>query len=346
MKKFSIIIPAYNCADTIERLLGSLVIQKDKIHEVILCDDRSTDNTVDIAKLYDQILPIKFVRVSDDLEHGPGNARQAGLDIATGDWVIFCDADDILSFTALDFFDTKTDEHPDAKVIAGSFDEVQLSPFFVYDHHFGAFAWVHGKCFNRRFLVEHNIRFPKNQFTHEDKYLLGVCLAEMAIAKEDPIVEDYLVYYWVARPDSIVHSGRYLLDSHCEAMMSGIEPILLTVAAHGLTKEEVTETFGYDLVRLIGEIYAKTQCFRHTYGDEILEERGITANAHMIYRIVRDLTVLTKNDIFTMLQADPNMLQEFRADSIRTLGQYIERQSFYDFVENLEKDYNDGTTTS
>ena len=103
-KIFSIIIPAYNSESCIERLIGSLIIQKEFIHEVLVCNDRSTDKTVSIVKRYEEALPIKIITTPTNMSRSPGNARQCGLDAATGKWVVFADADDLLTFTALSYY--------------------------------------------------------------------------------------------------------------------------------------------------------------------------------------------------------------------------------------------------
>jgi cellulose synthase/poly-beta-1,6-N-acetylglucosamine synthase-like glycosyltransferase len=48
--RLSVIVPAYNCADYLERCLHSLLAQEVQPMEIIVCDDGSTDGTVDIIK--------------------------------------------------------------------------------------------------------------------------------------------------------------------------------------------------------------------------------------------------------------------------------------------------------
>lgn len=91
--KISVIIPAYNTGNYIENCLMS-VIDKQMKTEIIVVDDGSTDNTQQIVeslkKGYDNITFLQQ-------EHkGPSSARNAGLDIAQGEYIAFLDSDDTL----------------------------------------------------------------------------------------------------------------------------------------------------------------------------------------------------------------------------------------------------------
>jgi glycosyltransferase involved in cell wall biosynthesis len=86
----SVVIPAYNAADTIERTLRSVYAQtSDQIAEVIVMDDGSTDATVQIVKdNHPKVL------VFQQANGGRASARNAGVQHATGEFVSFLDADD------------------------------------------------------------------------------------------------------------------------------------------------------------------------------------------------------------------------------------------------------------
>ena len=89
----SVIIPTYNSAVTIERAIRSVLIQKvDGRLEIIICDDASTDKTIEICKQ---------LRVDKIIEHkvnsgGPNWGRNAGLGAMKGERFCFLDHDDEL----------------------------------------------------------------------------------------------------------------------------------------------------------------------------------------------------------------------------------------------------------
>ena len=89
--KCSFIIPAYNSSQWIVKCLDSIPTRDDI--EVIVVDDCSTDNTLEILNSY-QNRWAKYTVLHQEVNRGPGEARQRGLDIAEGDRVYFGDSDD------------------------------------------------------------------------------------------------------------------------------------------------------------------------------------------------------------------------------------------------------------
>ena len=88
--KVSIIIPNYNSSPLIERCLNSVFNKNgDYILEVIIIDDGSTDNSLEILEDYPQ--PLIILKQANQ---GPAAARNKGIEIATGKYLAFLDADD------------------------------------------------------------------------------------------------------------------------------------------------------------------------------------------------------------------------------------------------------------
>jgi len=89
--KFSIIIPAYNVEKYIEKCINSILEQDYTNYEIIVVDDCSTDNTLNILKKYKEIKILSTPKNSRQ-----GAARNIGLNNCTGDYILFVDADDSL----------------------------------------------------------------------------------------------------------------------------------------------------------------------------------------------------------------------------------------------------------
>ena len=89
MPRFSVIVPAYNSTATLGRAIDSILAQTWPAHEIIVVDDGSTDDTADVARGYGD--RVRLVRQANE---GVSAARNAGVRIATGDWLAFLDADD------------------------------------------------------------------------------------------------------------------------------------------------------------------------------------------------------------------------------------------------------------
>lgn len=102
--KVSIIVPIYNSAPYLPACLDSILSQSHKHLEVILVNDGSTDQSLDICRAYEATDP--RVRVLDQDNGGVARARNLGLAQVTGDFVGFVDSDDLL---APDFYETLLD---------------------------------------------------------------------------------------------------------------------------------------------------------------------------------------------------------------------------------------------
>ncbi|MBN2511885.1 MAG: glycosyltransferase family 2 protein [Sedimentisphaerales bacterium] len=87
--KISVVIAAYNAAETIERAMRSILAQTRPADEIIVVDDGSEDNTSQIAGSMD-----RRIRVIHQANAGSSVARNTGIEAASGDWIAFLDADD------------------------------------------------------------------------------------------------------------------------------------------------------------------------------------------------------------------------------------------------------------
>jgi len=91
MKKLSLIIPVYNTEKYLKDCLKSIVYDKDL--EVIIIDDGSTDNS---ASVYSKYSDIENVIIVKNENHGVSYSRNVGISKASGEYIMFLDADDLL----------------------------------------------------------------------------------------------------------------------------------------------------------------------------------------------------------------------------------------------------------
>jgi hypothetical protein len=96
----SVVVPAYNAADTLTDTLDSLLAQSAAAWEAIVIDDGSTDATGDIAARYARW--DRRVRLARQPHAGEAAARNIGIQLARFDWLLFLDADDWLLPRALE----------------------------------------------------------------------------------------------------------------------------------------------------------------------------------------------------------------------------------------------------
>lgn len=117
MPTFSVVIPCYNCASTIDATLGSLKGQSLTNWEAICVDDGSSDHTPRILESY--AAQDSRIRVIRQENAGPSRARNLGVDLARGDYVAFLDSDDIWSTSKLESTRAALNRHPEAEAVFG-----------------------------------------------------------------------------------------------------------------------------------------------------------------------------------------------------------------------------------
>ncbi len=106
MIRISIIIPVYNAAGTLVRCIDSVLAQTCPAHEIIAIDDGSTDASKIILQDYTSKHP--QMRMIARANMGVSAARNAGIEAATGDWLMFLDADDYLDSATLETLEQDT----------------------------------------------------------------------------------------------------------------------------------------------------------------------------------------------------------------------------------------------
>lgn len=102
MSKVSVIVPVYNAEKYLREAIESVLNQTYTNFELLLINDRSTDNSKKICEEYAQKDNRIAVFENSTENHGPGPTRNIGLDNATGEFIYFMDADDWINKTLLE----------------------------------------------------------------------------------------------------------------------------------------------------------------------------------------------------------------------------------------------------
>ena len=188
--KISIIIPAYNVEKYIEDMLKDVINQTFTDFEAIIINDGSTDGTQNIVDEYCNN-DSRFKSIIKE-NGGVSSARNAGLDIAKGDYVVFWDPDDAIPKKSLEYlYDCITKENADMaigmRVLDNGMEIIraaslsQLISQQEISKMDGRHVWVFSACnrlFKRSIIEENNIRF-KNISLGEDSVFwleyMGYC---------------------------------------------------------------------------------------------------------------------------------------------------------------------------
>lgn len=203
--KVSVILPVYNAATTITRMLDSLRDQTLVDFEVLMIDDGSTDNSGAILDEYAQ--KDNRFRVVHKKNEGVSVARQTGVELAQGEYVIHADSDDWVDQTMLEELYAKA-ENDDADVVICDFfsntdtDQTlckqqpsELKADVILRE---LFQQLHGSCWNK--LVrqacynKYNVRFPKG-INHCEDLLFWAQLLQHTDVKVSYLPKAFYHYY-------------------------------------------------------------------------------------------------------------------------------------------------------
>lgn len=217
MRKFlSIIIPRYKETEQelfllLSSINGQIGVDFREIEVIVSTDGGGEDILSDnFIKLFENL---QIKQVKSDVNVGPGITRQNGLDVALGDYVMFCDADDTLHNVGAigGLIEAVETEAPD--ILTSSWlEEIKLEDGSMrYFTHANDNTWMHGKLLRRKFLQSRNIRFHPDFRVHEDTYLLSVA----ASLADKTFNTEILSYVWKWHDNSITrrNGGIYTFNS-------------------------------------------------------------------------------------------------------------------------------------
>lgn len=184
MDKISIVVAVYNAEKTLKKCVDSLLNQTYNNIEIILVNDCSKDNSLDICNEYSKANDNVKV-ISNDRNSGVSNTRNNGIDNSTGEYICFVDSDDYVESNYIEVlyyyyqkYNTVPicgfvyhDEYNHAKPVkyswSGNEELVSLGEAFRLKSKLYLTA-LWNKLFDRRLIVEKNIRFDTNVSVGED----------------------------------------------------------------------------------------------------------------------------------------------------------------------------------
>lgn len=196
--RFSVIISAYNVEPYIERAINSVLAQEFKDYEIIVVEDKSTDNTLEKILKYEGKINI----VKNEKNIGLGAVRNKGIEIAKGEYIVHLDGDDTLYDSlalkkADELIGTKT---PD--IIFLGFQEVNgnnrlrvsnkenstKEARLLCDTNFA----IPSKIWRKEFLVKSNLKFMEDIYYEDMVYSMNaVILADETMYGDFPIFNYY-----------------------------------------------------------------------------------------------------------------------------------------------------------
>lgn len=229
----SIVIPVYNAERTLQRCVDSLTGQTYENIEIILVNDGSRDGSLELCREFARRDP--RIRVIDKPNGGVSSARNAGLDAAQGEFIMFCDSDDWAQpgwcacmheharpeqMTVCDFFwEEVADAEP--KRLVETVDRR------LYLHRGKLMCCPYNKIFHREVIERNHIRFSGKLSLGED---FVFCLTYLNAVTGDICYVNRKLYYYDTSNDNSLSKKAPALEQ-CELFYREVTSAMETLGA-------------------------------------------------------------------------------------------------------------------
>ena len=291
--KISIILAVYNVEKYLRQALDSLVNQTLKEIEIICVDDCSTDNSYEILQEYAR-KDNRFVILKQEENQGPGAARNRGLDIAKGEYVMILDPDDWYELDACELCYNQITQNRNDVVLFGYnkyFEEKDLfkpinqmlTPFKPIikqaqiklddvnkNHIVSCYTWA--AIYDRKLLEKHNIRYIncRNFEDHvfyiktiifaDNISILGKFLYNYRIRENSSTFEYYnqaedIFYARKAIIDTLETNDNISSNKKIAITVNTIDTCLYWLNRYSIMFPEHKKKFYYNIKRIFNLIY-------------------------------------------------------------------------------------------
>lgn len=211
--RFSIIIPVYNVEKYIRRCMDSIMNQTFRDFEVIVVDDESPDNSMQIVEEFAKAYP-GMITMIHQKNTRQGGARNRGVREAKGEYILFVDSDDYVSLNMLEFLDSQLQENP-CDMLVFQFEKVsmegrplgvggcgELAPGSYYPEKDKEILRIPAspanKVFRREFYMNSKVEFPE-KLLYED-----VIMRALYVKAAKIVVSNEILYYYVQSSNSSI----------------------------------------------------------------------------------------------------------------------------------------------
>ncbi|OJX30068.1 MAG: hypothetical protein BGO86_05875 [Chryseobacterium sp. 36-9] len=287
----SLIVPVYNVSLYLKRCIESILVQDFNTFELILVNDGSTDNSLDICKHYAN--QDSRIRVIDQPNGGVSNARNKGLEVANGEFICFIDSDDWVEPNYLSSFvsfyqTTYTDliisnvvnQKNNSKTNNKPFVERSIqSESFVPEDFFNGNNFIlentpFAKLFKKSIIDDNNIRFNINLKNGEDFIFV---LQYALVCKKIDFINSY-TYNYNKESDSSV-TQKYFKNYYKQV--------------------KDTKKAYFDIVRKYHEITEEEELYQYfrVAGKSVYEEGKINNGLSFSEKYKSILQILSKPEI-------------------------------------------------
>lgn len=225
--KISIVMPVYNSENYLRYALNSILDQTFQDFEIICINDGSRDNSLKILKEYAQ--KHNNIRIYSQRNQGAGVARNKGLELARGKYIMFLDSDDVFRKEMLETLYNKAEKTNSDIVVCGNISILTKNnirykityntdiwvrelprkevfnrkdtPYKIFNFTYFQ-AW--NKFYSREFLIKNNIKFQNSRYLED----LDFTFTSLAVADRITTVKNKFVVYFERKNNPLHKSKR------------------------------------------------------------------------------------------------------------------------------------------
>lgn len=211
----SIIIPCYNSFDLLKKTLQKFEKCNTTVFQFIIIDDCSSDGSWENLKNYADNSALNLVIYRNEVNRGPGQSRNQGIQLSSGDYITFMDADDYLSNSFFFEIVAYLDGENDCVIFDYSVPKVGFKHMLILNHNAGEIkkneALVYtrgmpwGKIYRASIIKNNGIEFLSLK-RNEDTPFTKVALSKM----EKIVYVPFSYYVYVQVSSSLMHNKMLL----------------------------------------------------------------------------------------------------------------------------------------
>ena len=294
---FSIIVPVYNVQAYLAKCTESILNQTFRDFEVILINDGSTDNSGIICDEYAQ-KDSRIVVIHKENE-GVGEARNVGLRIVKGDYIIFVDSDDCIDENTCEIMRQIINDHPSIDIIAANYKEIhknktKINPYTFVDKssnktlltgidfikaqikHTRRYHGVIWTCiYSRRFLMDNQLFFEKT-ILEDVEWIPRVYLLARSV-----FITNYYFYNYIRRDNSL--SNPIQIEKYHKNIVKALQLTYQSFSLVNKTSDDELKNMYYEWsVRRLLHYMLKIPIYRKKYRylahQELIENKPILSN--------------------------------------------------------------------
>ena len=232
--KISVIVPVYQVEDVLERCVNSLVNQTYRNIEIILVDDGSIDKSPEICDKYSK--SDSRITTIHKKNGGLSDARNYGLNIATGDYILFVDSDDYIEEnTCEEFLNFIKEKRPD--IIAGNAVRIENTKRILMSHNYHGDYMISGKeyllrelsnnsmymaawlnLYKKDFLIKNELVFKKGLLHEDEQFTPRAFLSANEVMGLNMYFYNYIIRNnSITKKNNLINNACHIIET-CKEM--------------------------------------------------------------------------------------------------------------------------------